>query len=218
MELGSEVCRPRSPRCDVCPVAPLCRAKAEGLQLQIPPPKAKPATRAVREAAVVVRRRGRVLLVERPQGGRWAGLWDFPRFPLDGPAAKPQAEGRQLIDGVRRLTGVRVRMGRHLQTYKHGVTRFRITLECYEAEYVSAARGKIQAAAPRWLRPDELDAYPALDHRPEAGAADRGGMKAGTTAVYRNSTRRRISSGSKHSCISNSPRSISPIVPAPSLQ
>ncbi len=160
MELGSEVCRPRAPRCDVCPVAPLCRAKAEGLQLQIPPPKAKPATRAVREAAVVVRRRGRVLLVERPQGGRWAGLWDFPRFPLDGPAAKPQAEGRQLIDGVRRLTGVRVRMGRHLQTFKHGVTRFRITLECYEAEYLSIARGKIEAAALRWLRPDELDAYP----------------------------------------------------------
>ena len=85
MELGSEVCQPRQPRCAVCPVASLCRAFAAGLQSRIPPPRRKAARKAVREAAVVVRRRGRVLLLQRPEGGRWAGLWDFPRFPFDRP-------------------------------------------------------------------------------------------------------------------------------------
>ena len=84
MELGSEVCRPREPRCDACPVAPLCRAFSFRVQGQIPLPKRKPAAEAVREAAVVVRRGGRVLLIRRPEGGRWAGLWDFPRFAIDG--------------------------------------------------------------------------------------------------------------------------------------
>ena len=124
----------------------------------------KAASEAVREAAVVVRRRGRVLLVRRPDGGRWAGLWDFPRF---ADTTRPQqcAGGRidsPIITGVRRLTGVRVHAGRHLKTFKHGVTRFRITLECYEAEYLSTARGKgkPEAVELRWLRPSELDAYP----------------------------------------------------------
>ena len=78
MELGSEVCQPRVPRCEVCPVASLCRAKAEGSQLRIPPPKVKPATRAVREAAVVVRRRGRILLVDARKEAAGPGCGTFP--------------------------------------------------------------------------------------------------------------------------------------------
>ncbi|MGO8689919.1 MAG: A/G-specific adenine glycosylase [Thermoguttaceae bacterium] len=181
MELGSAVCQPRVPRCEVCPVAGLCRAQAEGLQLQIPPPKQKPAPQAVREAAVVVRRGGRVLLLRHPDGGRWAGLWDFPRFALEASRGQSQFSSRGLSQfssdengtvplagdlsralaaGVRTLTGVGVRPRRHLKTLRHGVTRFRITLECYEAESISPAQGKLAAAALRWVRPGELETYP----------------------------------------------------------
>ena len=41
MELGSEVCTTRTPRCDVCPVASLCRANQQGRQQEIPRPKTK---------------------------------------------------------------------------------------------------------------------------------------------------------------------------------
>ncbi len=160
MELGSEVCRPRAPRCDACPVAPLCRAFLSRVQTRIPSLKQKPASTAVREAAVVVRRRGRVLLLRRPDGGRWAGLWDFPRFPLDGGNNSAAAVHRALIDGVRALTGATVRPGRFLATFKHGVTRFRITLDCYEAEYISRDGPPGDRDSLRWLRPGELDVYP----------------------------------------------------------
>ena len=154
------------------------------MQLQIPPPKRKPAPQAVREAAVVVRRGGRVLLLRRPDGGRWAGLWDFPRFALEAAAKPPGLSqfssrglsqfssdengtvplggdlSRALAAGVRGLTGVRVRPRRRLKTFRHGVTRFRITLECYEGECISNAKGKSAAAALRWVRPGELETYP----------------------------------------------------------
>ena len=57
--------------------------------------------KTVREAAVVVRRGGRVLLLLRPEGGRWAGLWDFPRFALDGHSDSAAELHRALVDGVR---------------------------------------------------------------------------------------------------------------------
>ncbi len=158
MELGSELCTARAPRCLDCPVAVLCRANQQGRQQEIPPPKGKRPLQAVREAALVVRRRGRVLLLRWPEGRRWAGLWDFPRFPLA--ANSPTAIGRELVENVRALTGVTAAPGRHMTTLTHGVTRFRITLDCYEAKYVS---GDKRAAAPletRWLRPAELKDYP----------------------------------------------------------
>jgi A/G-specific adenine glycosylase len=158
MELGSEVCTARSPRCDACPLALLCRANQQGRQHEIPPPKTKRALEAVREAAVLVRRRGRVLLLRWPEGRRWAGLWDFPRFPVD--TAQPAQLHRELIENVRALTGVTIAPGRRIATLTHGVTRFRITLECYDAQYIAHGKKTSVLLETRWLRVAELEDYP----------------------------------------------------------
>jgi A/G-specific adenine glycosylase len=158
MELGSEICTPRSPQCDVCPVAVLCRANQQGRQLEIPRPKAKRTIEAVREAAVLVRRRGRVLLLRWPEGRRFARLWDFPRFPLE--SNRSADVHRELAEKVLALTGVIVSVDRHVKTLTHGVTRFRITLECYEATFLSQGKKAATALETRWLRPAELEAYP----------------------------------------------------------
>ncbi len=158
MELGSTVCLPKAPRCDACPVAMLCQARAAGLQSTIPAAKKKPAAEARREAAVLVHRRGRVLVVRQSDGGRWAGLWDFPRFEIH--ARQPAQILRELIDGVERLTGITIRPGSHRTTLRHGVTRFRITLECYDAAYCDGPPKGRAAPTMRWLRPAEMESYP----------------------------------------------------------
>jgi A/G-specific adenine glycosylase len=158
MELGSAVCTARSPRCMDCPVAVLCRANQQGRQQEIPLAKIKQPPQPVHEAALVVRRRGRVLLLRWPEGRRWAGLWDFPRFPLAD--ASQTGIDRELAENVRTLTGVTVAPGRHITTLTHGVTRFRITLDCYEAEYVSVDKRAATLLETRWLRPAELVDYP----------------------------------------------------------
>ena len=107
---------------------------------------------------MIVRRRGRVLLIQWPEGRRWAGLWDFPRFHVQG---KNQAEiRRELVDNVHRMTGVSISPGSHRKTLRHGVTRFRITLDCYDAAYVSHNGSGAENLAQKWVRPAELDRYP----------------------------------------------------------
>jgi A/G-specific adenine glycosylase len=158
MELGSEVCTARAPRCQQCPVAALCRANQQSRQVDIPRPKVKRAIEAVRQAAVIVRRRGRVLLLRWPEGGRFGRLWDFPRFPLD--SACPAEVRRALAENVLALTGVVIAPGRQVKTLTHGVTRFRITLECYEAEFLSNGKRAATMLEIRWLRPKELEKCP----------------------------------------------------------
>ncbi len=158
MELGSEVCTHRAPRCQQCPVAALCRASQQGRQSQIPRPTAKPVTEAVRQAAVIVRRRGRVLLLRWPEAGRFARLWDFPRFPIH--SSPPLDIRRELAENVLALTGVVIAPGRQIKTLTHGVTRFRITLECYEAEFLSNGKLAATKLETRWLRPAELEKCP----------------------------------------------------------
>ncbi len=160
MELGSQVCRPRDPNCPHCPVAELCATNRAGLQASIPAPRQKKSFEDVRAAAVVVRRRGKVLLVRNADGERWAGLWDFPRFDCEVDA---ETLIEQLTDNVRHRTGVAIEAIRPLATFRHGVTRFCITLDCFEAAAIGRSDRNDHNGDRReivWLRPTELHDYP----------------------------------------------------------
>jgi A/G-specific adenine glycosylase len=158
MELGSLVCTPRAPSCDACPIAAACRARAAGAQEEIPATHRKLKFEAVREAAVIVRRGERLLIRQCGADERWAGLWDFPRFPLE--AEGPLFVADELHAKVCLQTGVRIVAGPLRTTIKHGVTRFRITLECYEAQF-AGGRTRSSAARPvRWVDCAQLAELP----------------------------------------------------------
>jgi A/G-specific adenine glycosylase len=157
MELGSLVCTPRAPTCTSCPLADLCVSFERGQQHEIPLVRPKAASESVREAAVVVWRNKKVLLRRRLAGERWAGLWDFLRFPLT--AHKQAAVEREILDEVGRQSGLAVARPKQIATLKHGVTRFRITLDCFTAEWLGG-KAKFAGGPCRWVRPDALEDYP----------------------------------------------------------
>jgi A/G-specific adenine glycosylase len=166
MELGSLVCTPRDPKCDCCPLAALCPTHRAGWHHRIPRPRRGPVVEEVREIAVIVFDRDRVLLRKCADGQRWAGLWDFPRFqPRKG--EKQKAAGRASIEnGVCGLTGVRITKVQHFARLRHGVTRFRITLDCYVAKRSNTASPKkheqraVGKGGLQWVQPDALADYP----------------------------------------------------------
>ena len=77
MDLGSAVCTPRRPRCEACPVSKGCLARRRGTVGQRPPLKRRARSPERVEAAAVVRRGRRVLVLRRPSErapGRPVGL------------------------------------------------------------------------------------------------------------------------------------------------
>jgi A/G-specific adenine glycosylase len=142
MELGATLCTPREPSCLLCPVARLCPTRERGLQEKIPAPKKKKVYEEVTEAAVVLRRAdGSILLRRCEPGERWAGLWDFPRVAVSSP--------EEIATRVQALINAPVELGQRLATLKHGVTRFRITLEVYEGK----CQGRLRPTngSPQWV-------------------------------------------------------------------
>ena len=80
MDLGSGICTPRAPKCETCPVAAFCAARAGGdaeSYPRLPPPIAR---REVEVTVVLAYLGGRVLVRRRPSKGLLAGLWEFPNF------------------------------------------------------------------------------------------------------------------------------------------
>ncbi|MHB0957635.1 MAG: A/G-specific adenine glycosylase [Pirellulaceae bacterium] len=155
MELGSTICTPRAPQCPHCPIAVHCSARAEGLQEHIPCSPKKTTYTALHEAAVVIQHSAdSVLLRQCGADERWAGMWDFPRFEMAHPDTSIRCE---LHRKVAELTGLKIRSLAHFATLKYGVTRFRITLDCYRARCRApgAARDDL-----RWVPLAEIGSYP----------------------------------------------------------
>jgi A/G-specific adenine glycosylase len=151
MELGSLVCTPRKPQCDRCPLRRLCAAHAEGLEETIPGKVKRMVYEDRQEFALLIREAAppdassaaaptRYLVYQVPAGRRWGGLWDFPRYG-GAEAATPDEAVRR----AQHAFGLSVELGPHETTLRHGVTRYRITLDAYHATCASSAA----PAAPR---------------------------------------------------------------------
>ena len=82
MDLGATLCAPRRPRCEDCPLAALCVARAGARQHELPERKPMAAARRVRSTVmlVAVTAAGEVLLEKRPAQGLWGGLYVLPMF------------------------------------------------------------------------------------------------------------------------------------------
>lgn len=157
MELGALVCTPERPSCEACPVRGRCAAFASGRPENFPRRAPPPAPTLVNEAAVVIRRAGRALLVQRPANAtRWVGLWEFPH----GEVRTGETHEHAAVRLARELTGLNVRLGPELTTIRHGVTRFRITMVCFEAE---VGPGEVESAfyeQAAWVEGSQLPEYP----------------------------------------------------------
>jgi A/G-specific adenine glycosylase len=78
MDLGATVCRPRSPRCDLCPATEDCAARASGTP-EAWPRKSARAARPTRSGLVFVLRNGDgVAVVRRPPRGLLGGMLGLP--------------------------------------------------------------------------------------------------------------------------------------------
>jgi A/G-specific adenine glycosylase len=123
MELGALVCQPE-PRCGACPWNSLCRANAGGDPKSYPHFAPKPALTQQSDICAVIRRGDCVLLVRRPVGGLWGGLWELPRVTAEPGESVENAAVR----ACREVVGLAAEPGGILATHRHGVTTRRIVL------------------------------------------------------------------------------------------
>ena len=161
MDLGSEVCTPRRPRCGECPLSAGCLARRRGTISLRPPARVRARAPERLETAAVVRREGRILVLRRPATGLLGGLWDFPSFPL-ARSATPQAV---LAEGLREELGLVCRVGNEIRAVAHAFSHFRLRLALHSASWLD---GDVRSyRRHRWATTAELAglAFPVYQRR-----------------------------------------------------
>ena len=158
MELGSQICNPKRPKCLVCPINNLCMTAVKGLQEQIPVASKKVKYEDLLEAAIVLKKQNRILIRQCGPGERWESLWDFPRYALtQNVDAKSSAQ--QLLLRLKEETGLATDLSGPLFQMKHAVTRYRITLQCWMGDGVTGRLKKTKTPT-RWATLSEIEKMP----------------------------------------------------------
>jgi len=94
MELGATLCGPNwAPRCESCPCASFCAAKAAGTARKLPVKSPQKEKRREEKTVFILSCDGRYALRKRPETGLLAGLWEFPNVP----GKLSMAEGAEML-------------------------------------------------------------------------------------------------------------------------
>jgi A/G-specific adenine glycosylase len=104
----------------------LCEAAALERPLDFPAPRQRKPPRAVRGVSAIVRRRGRLLLVQRPSRGLLGGLWEVPSLEGDSIEA--------LRSTIRERFGLRTSGATELGSVRHAFTHRMLDLSVWSFE------------------------------------------------------------------------------------
>ena len=79
MDLGATICN-KKPQCELCPLKKTCLAFEKNKVHLVPVPRPKKKIPTECTHMVIIKHHDEILLVKRPEGGIWGGLWSLPQF------------------------------------------------------------------------------------------------------------------------------------------
>ncbi|MDG2470572.1 MAG: A/G-specific adenine glycosylase [Pirellulaceae bacterium] len=130
MEIGSEICKPKKPDCQHCPLAKLCAANALGIQSELPISGKKTIYEPRNQALVIVHSHKQFLARKRTSEEWWSGLWDF--FRIDTSSENDATNRRTIEAELQEQIGISISLPeKPTKVIRHGVTKYRIRLACY---------------------------------------------------------------------------------------
>jgi A/G-specific adenine glycosylase len=158
MDLGATICVPKNPRCLICPVMRLCKARQNRTQNERPVKLPKKAVPHYVQAAAVIIQRGRVLLAQRPSKGLLGGMWEFPngRVAADPLAGVPKALKMGYNLRLRVKRGPTAHKKEALGTVEHGYSHFSVTVHVFQCELIALP----EETNLKWVSLNKLDEYP----------------------------------------------------------
>lgn len=140
MDLSSTICLPKTPQCLICPLKDHCKARAEGIQADLPVKRPKKAMKELNAyGAIIFDKTGKKFLIgRRPEKAWLAKMWDLP-WQLD------KIPG---LDADKK-TGLQ-KVGKRIEV-KRTITNHKITMH-YDVVQVSASAAQSQAKLTKHLQ------------------------------------------------------------------
>ena len=156
MDLGREICKPKKPICNECPIINQCQAYQKNT-IQDYPVKLKSKKIPHYNVAVgVIWKNNDILIAKRQLGGLLGGLWEFPGGKLSDSESAEECVIREIQEEV----GINVEIKSFISTIKHQYSHFSISMDSFHCLYIDGDPQPKTSSEIKWISPLDIDKFP----------------------------------------------------------
>lgn len=163
MDLGREICTPKNPDCNACPVMGYCKAFVENLVDKYPIRQKRKLRPNFNVAVGVIWNKDKILISKRRENGLLGGLWEFP-----GGKINPGEQARDCIKReVKEELGILVEPAAFITSINHAYTHFSISMEAWHCEFIQGSPQALGCDEWRWVTPEQIKdlPFPMANHK-----------------------------------------------------
>ena len=161
MELGALICKPKKPKCDLCPLQRACKARIIGFPELYPRIEKKIIRPHCTIVGCLIWRGNRFYVQKRKNNSMLGGLWEFPEGKVKDGESLQIALKRRIKEKFSITPKILNKIGSVEHTYSH----FSITFHGYHCK----ENGKYLESKNKykWITPQEINtfAFPTANHK-----------------------------------------------------
>ncbi len=150
MDIGSQICHPSKPLCNICPNYKYCKAYASKKPDQFTLKKKSKKIETKKMIAALIMIDGKCIIEKRDDAGLLGGLWEFPTI-------ETQATNSEKINALfQNRFGKQIKLEEKMGSAKHSYSHFKVDIDFY----LFTAPKKLKSEAPsKLIKIDEFDNY-----------------------------------------------------------
>ena len=150
MDIGSKLCRPFNPLCNVCPIRKHCKAYITGNPEEYPLAIKNKKNPTKKMTSVLVMIKDKFLIQKRDDGGLLGGLWELPTVEH---TSSNQDEINTLIHNN---YSKKIKILNKLGSAKHSYSHFKVDVDFYFCTAQEKVKTKKES---KWIKINEFDKY-----------------------------------------------------------
>ena len=150
MDIGSKLCRPFNPLCNVCPIRKHCKAYITGNPEEYPFAIKNKKNPTKKMTSVLVMIKDKFLIQKRDDGGLLGGLWELPTVEH---TSSNQDEINTLIHNN---YSKKIKILNKLGSAKHSYSHFKVDVDFYFCTAQEKVKTKKES---KWIKINEFDKY-----------------------------------------------------------
>ena len=163
MDLGRNICKPKTPLCSNCPITKYCQAYQNN-NIHNYPIRNKPKKIPHYYISVgVIWKNEKILITKRKTGGLLGGLWEFP----GGRRKQNESSEDCLIREIYEETNLRVELKEFITKINHRYSHFSISLDAFHCLYRKGLAETNDSSRLKWILPEHIKqfAFPKANHK-----------------------------------------------------
>lgn len=150
MDIGSKLCRPFNPLCNVCPIRKHCKAYITGNPEEYPLAIKNKKNPTKKMTSVLVMIKDKFLIQKRDNSGLLGGLWELPTVEH---TSSNQDEINTLIHNN---YSKKIKILNKLGSAKHSYSHFKVDVDFYFCTAQEKVKTKKES---KWIKINEFDKY-----------------------------------------------------------